>query len=128
MLGVPIIRHKLKSRRAGTFGLSGSGRVAEWVTRTWFRFECFLSAVLSIALVASLEGLPIEKLGIALLSPVGAVVFVITLKVLGAVSYFVPGINKVFGWSRLAFVWIFSRLIVEEVPEIDMPLWHSPPR
>lgn len=58
-----------------------------------------------------------------LLSPLTALALWALLKLSGFTFYFIPGINKVWGYLRLGFRLAFSRVVVEEAPMIEMPLW-----
>ena len=60
-----------------------------------------------------------------LLSPVTALVFWVLFRIAGWIFYFVPGVGKLWGWGRIAFYWVFSRLVVQPAPVIDLPAWGS---
>jgi|GEM_PF-6249365 len=123
MRSVPVFHHRLPSRRPGFFGPSPAGRVAEALTRTWFRFEISLlwCAAAAAALAAPAPG---QILLALLASPVTALALWVLFKLSSWIFYFIPGINKVWGYLRLGFKVVFSRLVVEEAPEVEMPLWH----
>lgn len=122
----PDLHYHLRSRTAGSFGTSPLGRIAESLTLTWFRFEFVLSwLVVLVGIVASL-GLGTGAAALAiLLSPMTALALWLLLKLTGWLFYFVPKIGPLWGWGRLLFLWLFSRLIVEPAPAIDLPAWHS---
>jgi hypothetical protein len=124
MHSVPTSRRRLPSRRSGSFGSSSAARIAESLTLTWFRFEIFLlwCAVAATAPAAESSG---QLLLALLLSPLTALVLWLLSKLAGWVFYFIPGINKLWGYLRLAFKVFFSRLVVEEAPEFEIPLWHQ---
>lgn len=122
----PELRYSLPARTAGSFGSSTLGRVAEALTLTWFRFEVFLVWLVLLLVIgaSTTEDVP-SKLVFLVLSPAAAVGVWILLKLTGWVFYFVPGMGKLWGWGRIIFLWLFSRVVVQEPPEFDFPLWHS---
>jgi hypothetical protein len=61
--------------------------------------------------------------GALLASPLVALFLVVTLKIMGWVFYLIPGANRVWGWGRIAFLWAFSRLVVEQAPQLELPVW-----
>lgn len=126
MRSVPTLHHKLPSRSEGSFGGSLFGRAAEWLTATWFRFEASLVWV-GIVWVTVATPWPsfITGLAILLMSPLVAVFMLFSLKGAGWVIYLVPItlFSQTLGWARIAFLWTFSRLVVEPAPDIEMPLW-----
>ena len=124
MKTIPVLRHVLPHRAAGSFGFSAPGRVAEWATATWFRLEVTLTCVLVLLAVMSADAASWrDRIAMLLVSPALSIALVITLKIMGWVSYFIPGPDRLFGWSRVAFLWLFSRLVAEPAPELEMPLW-----
>lgn len=122
----PKLHYSLPARTAGSFGSSALGRVAETVTLTWFRFEVFLVWLLLISAISAgtTEGF-VSKLLLLVLSPVAALAIWILLKLTGWAFYFVPGMGKLWGWGRIIFLWLFSRVVAQEAPKFDFPLWHS---
>lgn len=120
----PELHYSLPARTVGSFGSSALGRVAEALTLTWFRFEVFLVWLVLLFVIgaSTTEDVP-AKLLFLVLSPVAAVAVWILLKLSGWVFYFVPGMGKLWGWTRIIFLWAFSRVVVEAAPTIDMPAW-----
>lgn len=127
MSGGPELHYHLPCRTAGSFGASTPGRVAESLTLTWFRFEVFLIWLALVpVIVASPAGSFTTRTLLALVSPLAAVAIWVLFKLTGWVLYLVPGLGKLWGWGRIAFLWAFSRLIVQPAPTIDIPAWsHS---
>jgi hypothetical protein len=126
MQGIPTLNYRLPSRRPGTFGTSQFGLVCEWLTASWLRFEGFLTwlVLLPFCFAAGHSNL-LTLVGGLLFSPIAALIAVFALKVTGWVVYFIPGPNKAWGWARIAFLWAFSRLILEEAPELEVPSWST---
>ena len=126
MRSVPTLHHKLPHRTAGAFGSSLPGQAAEWLTTSWLRFESSLVWILILwVTVATPWPNLITGLAMLLMSPLAAVFMLFTLKGAGWVIYLVPItlFSQVIGWGRIAFLWTFSRLVVEPPPDIEMPLW-----
>jgi hypothetical protein len=123
MTSLPVLRHKLPNRRSGSFGSSVLGQTMEWTTATWLRFKFAILCMIFIVVALSVGGRALERLEFLLLSPFIAIIMLLFLKIFGVIVYFIPGPNRVFGWLRLLFFWTFSRLIVQQAPELDMPLW-----
>jgi hypothetical protein len=65
----------------------------------------------------------LTRSGALLASPLLAVIVVFALKVSGWIVYFMPGLNRMWGWGRLGFLWAFSRLVVEDAPMLELPVW-----
>lgn len=59
-------------------------------------------------------------------SPLLAFGLWILLRMAGWLLYFVPGINKLWAWGRIAFLFMFSRFVVEAAPDVEIPAWHQP--
>lgn len=124
MTSGPDLHYTLTARSPGSFGSSLAGRVAETLTLTWFRFEVTLAWLLfaPFLIFSSSEDFG-TKILMAAFSPIIAVVFWATLKSAGWVFYFLPGIGRVWGWGRIVFLWMFSKLVVQPAPGIDLPAW-----
>ncbi len=126
MRGVPAFHVNLPSRRRGSFGRSRAAEVAEQLTLTWFRFEVAIIWFLMLSMI--LFG-PVSSVAVAtwqtLLSPFAALTFWAGLKLAGWVIYFIPKINVVWGWGRILFLMVFSRLVVERAPGLEIPAWIS---
>ena len=124
MRSAPALHYRLPSRRAGSFGQSPLGRIAENLTLTWFRFELTLLWILVLSLPLAI---PWPNFGLALLSiavsPLIALVLWALIKLSGWTLYFVPGVNRIWGWSHIIFLRVFSKLVVERAPEIELPAW-----
>lgn len=122
----PMVIHKLPSRQRGSLGHWPVGALLEFITLSWFRFEVFI-VWLAVALVAI--SVPWRDLKAAVVmgvaSPLVSIGLLLLLKVVGWVFYFTPGMSKIWGWSRLTFYRLCSRLIVQPAPELEMPLWNS---
>jgi hypothetical protein len=122
----PVLHHHLPHRRAGSFGTSIPGQVAEWLTTTWFRFGSFATWWLILPLIMSgTPGNPLATAGMLVVSPILAAGFYVTLKGSLMILYFVPVTRVVVAYARLAWLWVFSRLIVQEAPEIALPMWSA---
>lgn len=107
------------------------GLLGEWITTSWFRFALtlFTAGFVVIAITIMLYGHPGGGTGafaILLLSPIMVVFTIYSCKLLYWLSL-MTGIGKfarVIGVIRITFYRLFSRLIVEEAPEIEMPMWR----
>ena len=90
----PALHHHLPARRAGSFGLSPMGRVAEGITLTWFRFEVFLLWLAFVfGCLLMLTNNVSTGLLAFLLSPMMALALWVVFKLTGWLFYFVPGIS-----------------------------------
>jgi hypothetical protein len=122
----PDLHYSLRARPAGSFGSSPIGRIAQNLTLTWFQFE---ASLLWLFVMASSLALPWPSAGAAALAfvaaPITALALWILVKLTGWVFYFIPKVGPIWGWGRLIFLWSFSRMVVEQAPKIDLPLWHS---
>lgn len=120
----PAFVYSLPARRAGSFGTSGIGRLAEALTTTWFRFEAFLVWLLvAIGLiVAPPPSLALTAFAV-LFSPLTAVIFVVVFKAIAWIAYFIPKMGALVGWLCYIFYVSFSRLVVQPAPEIELPFW-----
>lgn len=120
----PAFVYSLPARRAGSFGTSGIGRLAEALTTTWFRFETFLVWILVAVslIVAPPPSFALTSFAV-IFSPITAVFFVVVFKALSWVAYFIPKIGAVAGWLRYIFYAAFSRFVVQPAPEIELPFW-----
>lgn len=124
MLGIPVLNYRLPNRQLGSFGTSPLGQAADWLTLTWLRLETFLVWLVLVPLLPVMERpSSMSLLETSLASPVVALFSVFALRLMGWVIYFIPGPNRIWGWGRIAFLWVFSRLVVEEAPELEIPAW-----
>jgi hypothetical protein len=122
--GSPELHYHLPARLPGSFGTSGLARAAESLTLTWSRFEVFLVWLILVPVIlASPSESVLAMLGLSVLSPIGALAIWVLLKLTGWVFYFVPGVGRLWGWGRIIFLWVFSRLVVQPAPTIDLPAW-----
>ena len=126
MAAVPTLHYSLPARKAGAFGGSQIGRVAEWLTVSWLRLEATLVwiGLVAVLLMTPRENM-VEAAGYLLLSPLLALLMLFVLKGAGWLVFLtpVPIFGRTLGGMRLAFLWIFSRLVVEPAPSVEMPLW-----
>ena len=120
----PDLHYRLRSRPVGSFGRSPLGRIAESVTLSWFRFEVFLLWMIVVCAATSAQNMS-SALLILIASPATALTLWVLIKLLGWIFYFIPAVGRFWGWGRLLFLTLFSRLIVQEPPGIDLPLWNS---
>ena len=126
MRSTPSLHYRLRSRQPGSFGTSRAGRVFEFVTLSWFRFEIALLWLgMAIALISAPWNNMSMMLIVMLFSPAVAFMLWFLMKSVGIVFYFLPGMNWVWGYGRIIFLTIFSRLVAQEAPEIEMPAWFS---
>lgn len=122
----PVLHHHLPHRKAGSFGTSGVGQVAEWLTTTWFRFGSFITWCLILPVIASFATEnAFGALGMLMASTILAAGCYLILQFSLMILYFVPVTNIVIAYARIALLWIFSRLVVQEAPEIALPMWKS---
>ena len=125
MRNQPVLTYHLPHRVAGTFGASAVGAVAEWMTTSWLRFGVFVSWLWVVLFVLG-SGLPLEsRLLYIITSPLIAVFLYGAFALAALIGYFIPGMGILFGIIRLGYFRLFSRLIVQEAPEIELPLWRS---
>jgi hypothetical protein len=125
MRNQPVLTYHLPHRRAGSFGASAPGLVAEWITTTWLRFGVFLYWIL-VLFCTTLSPLPgLDRALVLVASPVVAFFLHGGIVLAGWIAYFVPGSGVVFGVLRLVYLRLFSRLIVQEAPEVELPLWRG---
>lgn len=121
---IPALHHHLPHRTSGSFGTSLAGRVAEWITTKWLRFDVFvvwIAVINSVIWQWSRE--PSSAIMSLIVSPIVAIVSYAILKTLFVIIWFIPGLNVVFGSLRLLYIWIFCRIIVQESPIVEIPLW-----
>lgn len=115
------LHHTFPSRTPGGFG-----GVAEWVTTTWLRFNVLVSTLVFVPAVLASPTLSAgERVLMLALAPVGGLVLYFMVSMLFLVMLFTPGPSFIFGAIRLAYVWLFSRLIVQPAPDVEAPLWIS---
>jgi hypothetical protein len=97
----------------------------EFATASWFRFGVFLLWL--FLLFASLASLASGGAGLAMLfwSPFAALGLMILVRLAGWLFYFVPGAGPLWGYGRLIFMRLFSRLVAEPAPDVELPLWHE---
>ena len=107
-----------------TSRLSGSRvmQILDWMTRTWMRFNLFMSWVVFLFLVMA-SSLPIsEKVVLLLMSPIGAMA---TYGVCAAGIYalaFVPVVKVALGLLRIIYIRTFCRLVAQPI-YVEMPTW-----
>jgi len=122
----PQMHYHLPYRKAGSFGTSVPGQIAEWLTTTWFRFGAFVTWWVALPFIMSATpGNPLATAGMLLVSPIIAALLYAMFKAALAIVYFIPITNVVMGYLRLGYIWLFSRIIVQEAPEIVLPVWSS---
>jgi hypothetical protein len=91
---------------------------------TWFRFGAFLAWLVILPLIlAQPLGNPLTIVGLLILSPALAIGFYLVKKAAFIVIYFVPVTNVIVAYLRIGFIFAFSRIIVQEAPEIAVPMW-----
>lgn len=47
------------------------------------------------------------------------------LKMSGWLFYFMPVIGPIWGWGRIIFLRLFSRLVAQRAPVIEIPAWSG---
>jgi sterol desaturase/sphingolipid hydroxylase (fatty acid hydroxylase superfamily) len=119
----PVRVHlSFRSRRAGSFGTSSIGRVAEWVTTTWLRFTCALFVVV-IVLVAILSPMAAgQKLMLIVFAPIAALFYWYGLLVCLLICRFLGTFGAVLAHILVIYLYIFSALVVQPPPTIDLRL------
>lgn len=124
---VPTLHYKLPRRTPGTFGSSRLGRVAEWITATWPRFNIAVCWVVLVLLILTVPGPPPQssKLELLLISPLAAPIFYVLIVLISWIAYTLPAVNFVFGAVRIFYLWAFCRLVMQPAPEIALPAWLS---
>jgi hypothetical protein len=124
---VPTLHYELPHRNAGAFGLSDFGRMAEWITTTWPRFNIFVCWVTLVFLLLAVPGAPPQssKLEMLLISPLAAPILYVVVVLTSWVAYTLPGMNFVFGAARMFYLWAFCRLVVQPAPHLAFPAWLS---
>jgi hypothetical protein len=120
----PRLRYRLPHRTAGSFGHSAIGRAGEWLTASWPRFGTFLSWLTIVLFAFSSSQSDYELLLVLASSPLLAIFVYVGCVLAGWISYFIPVTGTLFGIIRLFYLWLFSRLIVEEAPEVEFDLWR----
>ena len=113
---------KFRNRRRGSFGTSGFGRLAEWLTTTWLRFTCCIFSFLIIA-IAPAANLPLSgKLAMIILAPIGATMYWYLFLFLLLISEYLGTVGRVLSRVLVVYFYIFSRLIVQPPPLVSLPL------
>ena len=122
---VPTTKLVFPHRRLGSYGSGPVGQMAEWITLSWTRFVCVMSSAFFVLIAQATAPFP-ENFVLSLASPIMAAFWIGGWKVVYWFSL-VSGIcpfAKVIAFGRIALYRVFSRLIVEEAPEIEMPMWR----
>ena len=119
MLGLQI---KFSSRTAGSFGNSRSGKLFEWLTRTWLKFTCvlFSAAIMTIVAVSQLR-MP-DKLLLVVLAPLFAIVYWYVFLFLLLICRHIGLFGRILAHVLIIYFFLFSRLIVQEPPKVWLPL------
>jgi hypothetical protein len=122
---VPTLHYDLPRRRAGFFGGSPPGQAIEWITTTWLRFNIFLCWMLLVVLlvVGPMPSGRFSIFGMLLVSPIAAFILYVGIVLAGWIAYILPIANFLFAAARMAYLWIFCRLIVQPAPQISLPAW-----
>lgn len=122
----PTLHHRFPKRRAGAFGQGTIGRIAEALTKSWFRWNATLAWIVVVLAIIGAPGAGMgERIVLALASPIVAVVFAFSISITFWLASVLPGVGMAFGLIRLIYTALFSRLVVEEAPSLDAPLWIS---
>jgi hypothetical protein len=114
---------KFESRRAGSFGRSQTGRFAEWITATWFRFTCtFFTAILSVV-VSLIPSIPFsQKAVLVLVSPIAAIFYWYSFLLCLLICRYLGTFGKVLAHVLIVYFYLFSRLIVQRPPIVTLGL------
>lgn len=100
------------------------GRVLDFVTATWFRFNIcitWLAVVLSIAVSPGLSfG---TKLLAILVSPAAGLLAYLLLSALVGLCAFLPILKYPMGFLRIGYMTAFSRLVGQPI-KVSWPAWY----
>lgn len=119
----PIELHiTFRSRQPGSFGGSPPGRLVEWVTQTWLRFTCFLFSSIIVIVALSANMPPDEKTALIVLSPALAIIWWYAFLFMLLVCRYLGIFGKLLAHFLIIYFYLFSRLIVQRPPRIDLPL------
>ncbi len=122
----PRFYYSLPHRTKGSFGVSPLGRVLEWATTSWMKFNISVIATsLAVFSILALPQLGERAILILVVSPLLASFIYVLLRIAFIVGYFLPGISMPLGWIRLGYIWLFSRLVAEAAPAIDLPIGRT---
>lgn len=113
---------KFSSRRAGSFGNSPVGRVAEWMTATWLRFTCLLMTAVIVTVGFSSNLPPSDKLPLILCSPLVAVLYWYFLLFLILICRYLGRFGVVLANAAVIYFYFFSWLVVQSPPKVQLPL------
>jgi hypothetical protein len=113
---------KFRSRRPGSFGTSGVGRVAEWITATWLRFTCALFTVAIVVTVGVSNTPATDKLVLMALAPVGALFFWFALLFCLLICRFLGKFGMVLAHVLVIYFYAFSGLVAETPPTVALRL------
>ena len=116
------IHVKFGSRRAGSFGMSAPGRVAEWITTTWLRFTCALFTVAIVAIVSLSDISLRQKMLLDVTAPIGALFAWFALLFCLLVCRNLGLFGKILANALVIYFYVFSNLIVQRPPTVALRL------
>jgi len=96
--------------------------IFDWMTRTWFRFNVLLAWLVMVLVVVAAPAPIGQKFGMLVVSPIAALFFYFAWYVFLTIVSFMPGIKIPFGFLKLIYFRLFSRLIVQPI-SVEMPVW-----
>lgn len=113
---------KFASRKAGSFGTSPVGKVAEWATTTWLRFTCLLFTI-PIIVFAVPSNLPIaEKAALVLLAPLISLIYWYIFLFLILICRYLGLAGRLLAHLLVIYFYLFAWLIVQNPPYVHLPL------
>jgi hypothetical protein len=113
---------KFANRQQGAYGKSLLGRTAEWITTTWLRFSCTLFTVIAWAIILSSNLSPNEKFHAFLIAPILAIARWYFLLLCVLLCKYLGTFGKIFAHVLVIYFYLFSRLIVQRSPTVDLGL------
>ena len=116
------IHVKFSCRRAGSFGTSPFGRVAEWITATWLRFTCTLFTLVIEAIVVLSASPAREKVWLMLTAPIGAIFAWYALLFCLLVCRNLGTFGRILANALVIYFYVFSNLIVQRPPTVVLRL------
>jgi hypothetical protein len=117
---------KFESRKSGSFGRSGMGRIAEWITTTWFRFTCVLLVGVVCLIIALIPTIPLsQKATLVLVSPIAAIFYWYSFLLCLLVCRYLGTFGKILAHVLIVYFYLFSRLVVQQPPLVTLGLSRS---
>ena len=116
-------KYDLPNRTRGSFASFPFGKVAEYLTLSWLRFNVSLLVVVVVS-AALISPAPIETklLQVALAVPAAFVIYPCVL-VAVLICSVIPIVKVPIGLMRVLYYIVFSRLVVQKSPRLYIPAW-----